>query len=294
MNYKLIFEGLFGSHLYGTSTPESDLDLRGVCIPFKQYLLSPFKNFEQQEFPGEDKVHFALKKFFQLAVDCNPNIVELFFVPQDKSYVWTGDWEFILNNRDKFFSQKARFTFAGYATAQLKRIKLHRSWLLSPPKEEPTRKKYELPDAPYFGMEKTENLIHGPIECIEEAWRDYALREKAYHDARAYWNNYQNWKQTRNPKRAVIEEKFGYDTKHGMHLYRLLTEAEELLTYGRITLPRPDAEFLLQIRNGHFSYEELIEIGDNFQNRIDSMDTNLPKKPNLEEIENVYLTLLGE
>lgn len=84
-------------------------------------------------------------------------------------------------------------------------------------------------------------------------------REKAYMNAKNEWDQYQNWKQNRNPMRAKLEELYGYDTKHASHLYRLLTEGEELLTTGNITFPRPDASLIRAIKSGCWSYEKLME-----------------------------------
>jgi len=290
-DYKIIFETLFGSHLYGTTTPESDIDYRGVVVPYKGILLSPFKNFEQQEFSNEDRVYFSIRKFFQLAIDCNPNILEILFAANATQQA-TREWFEIYENRYLFLSTRARQTFTGYAYAQLKRIKLHRSYLLNPPKKEPLRSDYGLKDSPEFGLEKVEVLIHAPIETIKESWRDYALAEKSYHDARQSWNSYKDWEKNRNEKRKIIEAKYGYDTKHGMHLYRLLTEGKELLERLTITLPRPDAEFLLQIRNGLYSYEQLIEVGENFKKEMEETKTTLPDKPNISILENLYFDVL--
>lgn len=38
-----------GSHSYGMARPESDIDVRGWCIPPKEYFLSYHKHFEQTE-----------------------------------------------------------------------------------------------------------------------------------------------------------------------------------------------------------------------------------------------------
>ncbi len=287
----LIFETLAGSHLYGTNTPESDIDYRGVVIPPRNIRDDPFTNFEQQEFPGEDKVHYGLKKFFQLASDCNPNIIELFYAPDNCITVNTPEWSLISGSANNFLSTKARFTFTGYALSQLKRIKLHRSWLLNPPNHKPTREEFGLGNVPEFGLEVMTNLIYAPEEYIIPEYRQIALAEKSYRSAKEYWNNYESWRNTRNEKRFALEEKFGYDTKHGMHLYRLLTEGTELLENGTITLPRPDAKFLLEIRNGALSYDELIQTVGNFQEKIDSINSPLPKHPNRKAISELYQEL---
>lgn len=97
--------------------------------------------------------------------------------------------------------------------------------------------------------------------------------------------NYHKWKSERNEARASLEMTHGYDTKHAMHVVRLLRTAEEALTTGEIKVLRPDAEELLAIRNGSWSYEELMEYwnekdsyirGECYKNSI------LPKKPNID------------
>jgi len=68
----------------------------------------------------------------RLAADANPNILELLFSPPDCIKLMTPYMEKLIDNRDLFISKKIRFTYAGYAFNQLKRIKGHRAYLLSP------------------------------------------------------------------------------------------------------------------------------------------------------------------
>jgi hypothetical protein len=46
-----------------------------------------------------------------------------------------------------------------------------------------------------------------------------------------------------------------------MHVIRLYGEAKELMEKGRITLPRPNKEELVGIRNGKYSLSEIQELG---------------------------------
>lgn len=55
---------------------------------------------------------------------------------------------------------------------------------------------------------------------------------------------------SRNVSRPDLVEKYGYDTKFAMHIIRLLVECEELMKSGVITLPSPEKELLIEIRNG--------------------------------------------
>jgi predicted nucleotidyltransferase len=61
----------------------------------------------------------------------------------------------------------------------------------------------------------------------------------------------------KNCHRPLLEGPHGYDTKYAMHITRLLCEAKELMTDGKITLPRPEKDLLIDIRLGKFKLHEL-------------------------------------
>jgi hypothetical protein len=65
----------------------------------------------------------------------------------------------------------------------------------------------------------------------------------------------------KNIHRAELEHKHGYDTKYAMHVIRLYGEAKELMEHGRITLPRPNRDELVEIRKGKYSLSEIRELG---------------------------------
>lgn len=46
-----------------------------------------------------------------------------------------------------------------------------------------------------------------------------------------------------------------------MHVIRLYGEAKELMERGRITLPRPNRDELIEIRKGKYSLIEIQELG---------------------------------
>ena len=273
----IIFEAIMGSHAYGLNTPESDEDFRGVCIAPKDYYLGLY-HFEQlEEKAGKDRVVHDIKKFVMLAKDCNPNIIEYLFAPEDCIVKTTKTWEKLQSQRHLFLTKKAKFTYSGYAFAQLKRIKTHRAWLLNPPVKKPERADYGLPTQEKLSpeligaidkvirdtlhdelialfdnhaIEFTEETLRYALEfdvknALTAGFADFALpqivrkletnpelslevgckffsdeimsvydKEKRYRQALSHWKQYEDWKRNRNEKRAELEAKFGYDTKH--------------------------------------------------------------------------------
>jgi hypothetical protein len=92
------------------------------------------------------------------------------------------------------------------------------------------------------------------------------------------------WKKNRNEVRAKLEEHYSFDTKHAMHLVRLMRMGVEILTTGEVLVKRPDAEELLAIRNGAWSYDQIIEYAEYMDNEVREVwynKTSLPKKPNV-------------
>lgn len=98
------------------------------------------------------------------------------------------------------------------------------------------------------------------------------------------WNQYWEWKRNRNKVRAEMEEQFGLDGKHAMHLVRLLRMGVEILRDEEVNVWRPDAQELLDIRAGGWSYEEIVhyaEVMDKEVREIWYKKTSLPKRPDI-------------
>lgn len=58
-----------GSHCYGLNTPQSDLDVRGIAIPPKEYFMGYLKHFEQADkFQNSelDACIYDLRKFIKI------------------------------------------------------------------------------------------------------------------------------------------------------------------------------------------------------------------------------------
>jgi len=292
-----IFECITGSRLYGTETPESDIDYRGVCIPPLNVLLDPFNNFDQKDsgFKEEDRTIYNLKKFMKLCADNNPNIIELLFIPKDKMLVCTKEWEYILTHKNLFISKKSKFTFSGYAFSQLKLIERHRKWFLNPPKNKPDRKDFGLPHNPIVSLAWIKAVKDTlSFDLLKDEYKEQIEKEKSYIASKTAWDNYLMWDKNRNPKRKPLEEKFGYDTKHASHLVRLMTEGEELLTTGKITFPLVNAEEILSIKNGKYSYDEIIEMADNFDKKFNELynTSQLPHSANKKALTQVYFDVI--
>ena len=122
---------------------------------------------------------------------------------------------------------------------------------------------------------------------------DLLNREREFKKAREVYTSWLNWKKNRNPERHKLEVKSGYDTKHASHLVRLMRMGYEILTEKKVIVKRPDREELLNIKNGGWSYEQVMEFAFSMQKKLDEAykTTTLKKNVDFEAVNNLYHSL---
>ena len=119
-NHLLLLDAISGSHAYGLNHPDSDIDKRGIFVlPKKQFYGLHYK--EQINDQLNDEVYYELRRFMDLLIKNNPNILELLLIPEDCILFRHPLFELI--RPEDFISKKAKYTFAGYATAQIKKAR---------------------------------------------------------------------------------------------------------------------------------------------------------------------------
>ena len=111
-----------GSQAYGTATPNSDIDIKGIYIQ-NIYDVASFK-YQQQIMPDKDTTYFEVKRFLELAGSANPTILELMWMPdrciqvKDPLFI-----KYIESNRDIFLTKECCNSFMGYAVQQIHKAK---------------------------------------------------------------------------------------------------------------------------------------------------------------------------
>jgi predicted nucleotidyltransferase len=273
----LILRVVSGSRAYGLARAGSDEDTRGVCIPPKEYVLG-LQSFEQHENDTQDHTVYALAKFIRLALQGNPNIIETLYTGRQHILFVNSFGERLLAARELFLTRQVGVRFSRYAIDQLKRMERHHRWLVSPPDHRPTQ-------AEFGGR-----LVNGRYRF------PHGDAERAYRAAAAHWSDYAEWRRNRNPQRAELENCFGYDTKHAMHLFRLLRMGQEILAEGVVRVARPDAAWLLAVRDGALSYEEVIgQAGEHERSLSDLIEHSaLPPEPDVTAADRLLVQLQEE
>jgi predicted nucleotidyltransferase len=143
-----------------------------------------------------------------------------------------------------------------------------------------------------FSDDFTLNTVYDEEESSRTPNFVLKFNKEEYKLAKEKHKQYWTWKNNRNEARSELEEKFGYDTKHAMHLVRLLRMGKEALEEGVLKVKRPDAEELLAIRGGAWTYEQCVEYAEEMDELIRGelyKETSLPKKPNLQNAAEVLM-----
>ena len=85
------------------------------------------------------------------------------------------------------------------------------------------------------------------------------------------YKEYQEWTRKRNPVRYSDNEGYNFDSKNMSHSFRLLHMGLEIAREGKFIVDRTgiDADYLLDIRNHKYTYEELIERLEAKKNELD-------------------------
>src|SRR6476659_4118107 len=152
------YETIMGSVAYGVSSDTSDVDVYGWAIPPKDDLFphlrgevpgfgTPRPRFEQYEehhiqhredLAGHGRMYdltiYGIVKFFNLAMENNPNVIDSLFTPVNCVLHSTRVGNLVRENRRRFLHRGAWPKFKGYAYSQLHKIAI----------KQPTGKRAEL------------------------------------------------------------------------------------------------------------------------------------------------------
>jgi hypothetical protein len=266
-----------GSHLYGTSTPMSDHDFKGVHLPsgrgiilgraedhIKRDFVSKIDGTDKNAADAIDEESFSLQKFFDMLMKGDTVATEILFAPTlEQSALWgevqaTG--KLLLNRQCK--------GFVGYCVRQAAKYGIKGSRMRAV-KDVLEFLKQEDPNAKLSTIEvKLHNWSAGREHILWEnipspngtdLWHlDVCDRKMpmtttigAARDVWAkVWQNY-------GERARQAEQNDGIDWKAMSHAVRVAEQAIELLTTGEITFPRPHAGLLLEIKLGRHGYDHI-------------------------------------
>lgn len=308
---------IIGSHLYGLDTVTSDRDYAGVFLPssddilgLEPYPIELVENEKLSEGPRNqagdiDCKYFSLRQFMKLAAQGQSAQLEMLYV-QDIHYAETPseEWLKLVAEREIFLSQQTFVPFVRFALAQankatmkgenLRFIRELISWIRSLPSSDLHR----------TIRDHVKNNQLGPIR-VEISTNDFgaellSLAHRKYDTGASLKRLYDSL--------LILESKYGtrsrsaadsgIDHKSLSHAYRMIFEAEEMLSTGRISLPlaEPSRSFVRAIKEKRIPADlhwerDILERINRLEHDL-APQSGLPKEANWTRIKSLHEELL--
>ena len=298
----------FGSHVYGTNTPQSDLDFKAVHLPpARDILLQRVQNVinvttkadSTQKNTAEDTdfESFSVQKYLRLLLEGQTVALTMLFTPDRWLLEQSPAWREIQANRSKWLHRGVS-AFAGYCRQQANKYGIRGSRVSASRaavgcfegliEEHSIRAKLKdvWPEIESFVAEGHEHvaIVHGthadaqPVHFLEVCNRkiqEHATLKEGYTICKRVFDEYGH-------RALQAERNEGVDWKAMMHALRVSREAEELLLHHTITYPRPESELLLRVRSGGLPYQQVAEMLEHGLERLEECKaaSTLPDWPN--------------
>lgn len=273
----------FGSHLYGTATPNSDIDIKSVFVPNARAILlqrvkgsitnARPKASGEKNVAGEiDEESYAVQRFLALAAEGQTVALDILFAPE-----WamteppSAEWREIIANRPRLLTRKSS-AFLGYCRQQANKYGIKGSRVAAARKAlqildkaletYPNHTKLEtIAEAMVRACETTEHMDIVPMEqaggVIIQYW-DVCGRRLQYTASIKHARDVMAKLVDQYGRRSLqAESNEGVDWKALSHAVRVGTQALELLGTGHVTFPLPNAVHVLDIKLGRLPYQQV-------------------------------------
>jgi uncharacterized protein len=128
-NNHLLLKCISGSQAYGLALPHSDTDIKGVFVLPKNEFYG-LQYTDQVNNETNDEMFYEVRKFFELLLKNNPNLLELLNTPDD--CVLYKHPLMLSIKSELFLSRLCAQTFGQYAYAQIKKARGLNKKILNP------------------------------------------------------------------------------------------------------------------------------------------------------------------
>lgn len=275
----LIVKMKFGSHLYGTDTPESDMDYKGVFLPTieeiflnkvpKSYSFSTKSTFENGVKNTKDDTDieiYSLHYFIKLACEGQTVALDMLHAPNNMIIEQSYIWDKIVENRDKFYTKNLK-AFIGYARTQAAKYGLKGSRLHAAKEFLEILSEFKQRSDDGHRLKKIWHLLPTNEHCkfindTPNGVLQYQINGKiiqstmrtdyAYEIISKYYNEY-------GSRAKLAAENKGIDWKALSHAMRAAFQVKELLVNNTITFPLTSANYIRNIKQGKYHAMEVIQ-----------------------------------
>jgi hypothetical protein len=297
--HELLYLVKFGSHLYGTSTPDSDLDLKGIFLPSKEsallgkmpkhYTKSTGERDSKNSKDDVDTQLWSLQYWLELVGKGETNGLDLLYSHTYPEMVLYKDpfMDVIFNNANRLFTTTDCNSYVGYAIGQAKKygVKGSRMGVIKRVVDWMDRAEGRLfrPD------EKLEEFINELLaSCQDDSYcfvkdlkgsngkvSPYLVLCGSKHDLTIslaeFYKRVKTTYDKYGDRAKAAERNEGIDFKALSHAVRAVDQMRELLLVGEIRYPLESAPTLVAIKKGVYSWNEVEKIILDGLDEIDSL-----------------------
>jgi hypothetical protein len=288
----LVVKIKFGSHLYGTDTPQSDVDYKSVYLPEARDIIlqrvkdsvhtGKAKTAGEKNLPGDvDTEAFSLQRYLNLLAEGQTVAIDMLFAP--KPEVSTTLWQIIYANRERLLTKRSA-AFVGYCRTQANKYGIKGSRVAA---AKAAMDFFEGWIMARGNNTKVGDVMAGLTSATIDQHTFVVTKEKLKGHTETYYvccDRMVGFKNTLKEAYGIFsriyvaygdrarmaESNEGIDWKALSHAVRVGHEAIELLKYHEIYFPRPEAAHLLDIKLGKLAYKEVAEEIENLLEQIEA------------------------
>lgn len=305
-----------GSHLYGTDTPTSDLDYKGVFLPAGRDILlqrvpkvidkgTGVQN-EKNTMDDVDDQSYPLQKFLHMVTSGDTAGTEILFAPDWAIIDMHPDWEAIRESKHLLLNKQCK-GFVGYCQRQAAKYGIKGSRMAAckaivallqaaaAGDRGGNTKLVEIAPLLYEFCDEHEfsEIVNIPSQAgVEMLHLDVVDRKVPFtNTVKTALEIYEKVFANYGHRTLAAMNNEGIDWKAVSHAIRVAGQAKELLLTGHITFPRPDAVFLLQVKRGELDYNDVAPLLERMVEEVDeaSRISSLPGKSDTDAIDELVL-----
>jgi hypothetical protein len=286
----------FGSQLYGTATPESDTDYKGIFMPSTKEILlgripkcvsNSTKTDASKKNSKEDvdSGYYSLHYFIDLACKGETCALDMLHAPKNALEASSVCWEAIQKERSRFYTRNLN-SFVGYARTQAAKYGIKGSrlsdckraldFVLSCDQHLRMEDVWDaLPMGEHISFSLGHALPYGiPMYFVcGRGIQSTCKLSKAAEILSKYYESY-------GARAKLAENNEGIDWKAVSHALRAAFQVKEILTTGDLIFPLRDAGYLKQVKAGQLDYKNIV--GPRLEKEMEELE-ELTKKSTLPE-----------
>ena len=265
---KMIVKMIFGSHLYGTATEDSDQDFKGVFLPTREQILlgripksyneTTKKGSATKNRPDDvDTEIYSLHYFIELACQGQTVALDMLHAPDKILLACSPIWAAITLNRERFYTRNLK-AFISYARRQAAKYGIKGSRLHAVSQVIQLLERLEVDEKLYkiWGQLPLGEHLY-MVDNSPNGIRQYQVCGKIIQENTKVGHVLKILKRFADEygKRAqMAANNEGIDWKSISHAFRAAYQVRQLLTERTITFPLKEAKFLTDIKQGKVDY----------------------------------------